>query len=321
MHEYRRVGPTFWSGRTGKALKAKGSEAVIVALYLMTCQHSNMLGMYFVPRDYIAADTGLGIEGASKGLQWAIEAGFCRYDDDTEVVWVVEMAAYQIGDRLDAKDLRCKGIQREYNSLQDNPFLPMFFERYGAAFHMTECRPSGEPLQSPFKAPPKPGTGTGAETEEGAGPVTAPANPPADPPTDPPPAPPAAVAASTRGTRLGEDWQLPRSWGDWALAEFPGWTADKVRVQADSFRDFWVAKTGKDATKLDWQATWRNWCRSPIAQRAAATGSAGKSFREQDADQAARRVAEATGGLLGAKASPTTTQEVFDVEDAAIRLG
>jgi uncharacterized protein YdaU (DUF1376 family) len=28
-----------------------------------------------------------------------------------------------------------------------------------------------------------------------------------------------------------------------------------------NFRDYWAAKAGKDAAKLDWQATWRQWAR------------------------------------------------------------
>jgi hypothetical protein len=87
----------------------------------------------------------------------------------------------------------------------------------------------------------------------------------------PPAAPSAADAAATtgqdRGARLPKDWALPKAWGDWAIAEYPLWTAEKVRKEAAAFRDHWTAKTGKDATKLDWNATWRNWCRSDIAHR------------------------------------------------------
>lgn len=68
--------------------------------------------------------------------------------------------------------------------------------------------------------------------------------------------------ANKRGTRLPQDWQLPKAWGEWALAEFKTWTTDVVRVEADKFRDFWHSKAGKEAAKLDWQATWRNWCRN-----------------------------------------------------------
>lgn len=42
--------------------------------------------------------------------------------------------------------------------------------------------------------------------------------------------------------------------------------AGAVHVEADKFRDYWVAKTGKDATKHDWLATWRNWCRNAVAR-------------------------------------------------------
>lgn len=83
----------------------------------------------------------------------------------------------------------------------------------------------------------------------------------------PGPATPAAAAPATRGSRLPADWALPKTWGDWALAKYPHWTAETVRSVAGKFRNHWVAKTGKDATKLDWKATWENWVDSGITQR------------------------------------------------------
>lgn len=64
---------------------------------------------------------------------------------------------------------------------------------------------------------------------------------------------------SPRGCSLREDWVLPEDWKTWAEAERPD--LDVVTV-ADSFRDYWVAKPGKDGRKADWQATWRNWVRN-----------------------------------------------------------
>lgn len=49
--------------------------------------------------------------------------------------------------------------------------------------------------------------------------------------------------------------------------------AQAVAVEADKFRDYWTAKAGKDAAKLDWLATWRNWCRNAAARRPAAAAS------------------------------------------------
>lgn len=63
-----------------------------------------------------------------------------------------------------------------------------------------------------------------------------------------------------RATRLPETWVLPLEWGQWAVKE--GWPETVIRSEADKFRDYWIGKSGKDATKADWSATWRNWMRN-----------------------------------------------------------
>lgn len=63
-----------------------------------------------------------------------------------------------------------------------------------------------------------------------------------------------------RGCRLPEDWVLSKELGDWALSE--GWPEETVRLEAEKFRDYWHSATGRNATKLDWAATWRNWMRN-----------------------------------------------------------
>ncbi|OMS46496.1 hypothetical protein [Burkholderia pseudomallei] len=153
MREYGKIGPRFWIGNTGKKLKKAGPEAVVVGLYLITSPHSNMLGLYYQPELFIAHETGLGIEGASKGLRGCIEAGFCAYDSDTEIVWVYEMATYQIGESLSANDKRSIGVQNEYNSLPENPYLAPFFQKYRAAFNLTKKREMKKGHVSPTEAP------------------------------------------------------------------------------------------------------------------------------------------------------------------------
>jgi hypothetical protein len=74
-------------------------------------------------------------------------------------------------------------------------------------------------------------------------------------------------APSQRGTRLPKDWELPAEWMDWSLAEHPHWGPQTVQGIAAKFGRYWRAKAGKDATKLDWLATWQNWCTSDITQR------------------------------------------------------
>jgi hypothetical protein len=144
------------------------------------------------------------------------------------------------------------------------------------------------------------------------------------PSRSPPPPPPAAeAAATTRGTRIRPDWLLPRAWGDWALAKYPHWTADIVRDVALKFHNHWKGKTGKDATKLDWYATWQNWCMSGITQREnpapRVDGRGGMTSEQQFAASVAKgeriraqRRAEAAGANALASPGPQG-MEVIDV--------
>ncbi|ENN94010.1 DUF1376 domain-containing protein [Bartonella vinsonii] len=67
----------------------------------------------------------------------------------------------------------------------------------------------------------------------------------------------ATRSRSNRGCRLPENFAPDY---DFAIAE--GLPPERVKVEIAKFRDYWKAKTGKDATKIDWQATWRNWIRN-----------------------------------------------------------
>lgn len=155
MRDYAKVGPQFWIGPTGKKIKASGAEATIVAMYLITSPHSNMLGLYYLPTLYIAHETGLGLDGAAKGMKLCADAGFCSYDEATEMVWVHEMASYQIANELKEDDRRCRGVQNDYDALPANAFLGAFFDKYAKRFHMT-LRRAPKPAESPLQAPSMP---------------------------------------------------------------------------------------------------------------------------------------------------------------------
>ncbi|QRY70346.1 hypothetical protein JVX98_10250 [Ensifer sp. PDNC004] len=62
---------------------------------------------------------------------------------------------------------------------------------------------------------------------------------------------------SGRATRLPEDFEP-----DWGFAAGLGFGRAEAGVEFDKFRDYWRAKSGRDATKLDWAAAWRNWMRN-----------------------------------------------------------
>lgn len=149
MRDYGTVSPKFWTQGTGKALRGN-PEAQIVALYLMTSPHSNMIGVFHLPLLYIAHETGLTMEGASKGLQRGIDSGFCQYDAETETVFVIEMAHYQIGETLKAKDLRAKSIYKLYAAIEGSRLGDAFFDRYGDDFSLPS-KPLASPLEGALK--------------------------------------------------------------------------------------------------------------------------------------------------------------------------
>lgn len=232
MRDYGKVAPQFWTGTTGKALKAAGPEAVIVAMYLMTSPHANMIGVYYLPTLYLAHETGLG-EGALKGLQRCIEAGFCTYDKASEYVFVHSMAKFQIAESLKREDKRCKGVENELARVPSALLRKAFSDIYAAAFHI-ESADNAE-------APSKPLASQEQEQEQEQEQKKS------------------RGARSPTGSRLPADWTLPDDWLAWARKERPG--LDIVQ-EGEKFRDFWHSKAGKDGRKADWKATWRNWIRN-----------------------------------------------------------
>ncbi|QEE09234.1 DUF1376 domain-containing protein [Bartonella kosoyi] len=64
---------------------------------------------------------------------------------------------------------------------------------------------------------------------------------------------------ANRGCRLPADFEPDY---DFAIEE--GLPPERVKVEIAKFRDYWHSKAGANATKIDWQATWRNWVRKAI---------------------------------------------------------
>jgi len=72
--------------------------------------------------------------------------------------------------------------------------------------------------------------------------------------------------AANRGSRLPPDWRPSQADTDFAASQ--GLTHGETTHEAARFRDFWTAQPGAKGCKLDWPATWRNWCRTAGQQAA-----------------------------------------------------
>jgi hypothetical protein len=76
-------------------------------------------------------------------------------------------------------------------------------------------------------------------------------------------------SARKRATRIDPDWHPSEI--DRAYAAKLGFDESAILRIAEKFKNYWLAQPGKNAAKLDWQATWRNWVISE-AERNPPTG-------------------------------------------------
>ena len=150
MRDYGIISPRFWIGETGKALRGD-QAAQVLAVYLMTSPHSSMTGVYHCPILYMAHETGMDKEGASKTLQRLIDGGFCEYDEASETVFVVRMAAYQISETLNPGDKRVIGLKRDLQKMPEGRIKSRFLEVYGSAFHLLDEVKKPSTFQAPSK--------------------------------------------------------------------------------------------------------------------------------------------------------------------------
>ena len=75
--------------------------------------------------------------------------------------------------------------------------------------------------------------------------------------TSPPVSPPSGGSRRKRATRIPDDFELTDERR--LVAEAEKQPAERTFAK---FRDYWRAASGARARKHDWDATWRNWCRT-----------------------------------------------------------
>lgn len=153
MRDYAKVSPRFWTGTTGRELRAKGADCQLVALYLLTCPSSNMIGLYYLPIPTVAHETGMTLEGASKALRRVCDGVFAHYDEASETVWVVNMARDQIGEQLKPTDKQAIGAARALEEHRSSSLALKFHAHYREAFHLPPSKAIASPIEGPSMPP------------------------------------------------------------------------------------------------------------------------------------------------------------------------
>jgi hypothetical protein len=92
---YHKVSPLFWKDEMVRAWIAAGQDqAVLLALYMLTCFHRNSEGLYYLPKAYVEADLGWQAEQVGELMARLLEGRFIEYDDRAEVVFVCNALKY-----------------------------------------------------------------------------------------------------------------------------------------------------------------------------------------------------------------------------------
>jgi len=150
--QYGVLFPRFWEGTTGRQLQEKGRDAVILAAYLASCRHANMIGLYELPLVFLERELSVLRSRAHilKAFHALQEVSYATYDMGTEHVWVREMARIRLGlepaETINQGDNKHKAVVKLYVSAKSNPFLAPFFDRYHATLRLADGR-IGPPLQ------------------------------------------------------------------------------------------------------------------------------------------------------------------------------
>lgn len=134
MRDYSTIASTFWTGKTGRALRSDHNSQLL-AMYLVTAPSANMIGLYYIPIVTMAHDTGLTEAEVMASLKALASAdGFLDWDEETETVFVRTMARRQIGlapgSTMKPGDKRVGAIIRMLGDVSNERQLDMFWQEY-----------------------------------------------------------------------------------------------------------------------------------------------------------------------------------------------
>ncbi len=116
-----------------------------------------------------------------------------------------------------------------------------------------------------------------------------------------------AVVRKPRGSRLPEGWEPSEDGRAYASAR-----GLNPQDELDAFRDHWTAESRATASKLDWNAAWRTWCRNAVKFKRPSERNVGVTTpaAETVAQYQARMAEERAASLQGVTAPPREVLEL-----------
>ncbi|EKE01120.1 MAG: hypothetical protein ACD_21C00209G0004 [uncultured bacterium] len=137
MKSFSKLYSDFWINYDHSEVLGTGVDGQLMALYLQSNTHRNMLGAYYLPLLYISSDLKLPVKKVQAVLKKLCEINYCKYDEKTKYVWVCNLVFEQVGEDVSDKDNCVKALQTIWESLPAKlEFLGEIYNKYHDAFHL-----------------------------------------------------------------------------------------------------------------------------------------------------------------------------------------
>ncbi len=105
---YYRIAPKIWRHAMVHHWQ---TETTVLALYLLTCPHRNIAGLYVLPLAYITADLALPMEIIEAHLHILRTEDFIQYDDENQVLFLRNALAYDAPENGNQRKGAVKALQ------------------------------------------------------------------------------------------------------------------------------------------------------------------------------------------------------------------
>ncbi len=89
MASYSKVSLLLWKDREIRKLVRSGEQVTaLIFVYLLTCDHRNSEGLYWLPKEYVESDLALDADEVSRRFAALMDRRRIEYDEEAEVVFL-----------------------------------------------------------------------------------------------------------------------------------------------------------------------------------------------------------------------------------------
>jgi hypothetical protein len=142
MRDYGKVHTSFWASETVRDLD---DDCRLLALYLLTCTHSNMAGAFRLPDGYVVEDLGWTSERFRNGIETLSTSGFVSYCNRSKWVLIIKFLSWNKPENPN----QWKAVAKFIGAIPENcSFRNQMLERVPEPFR-------NSPVPSPVPVPEK----------------------------------------------------------------------------------------------------------------------------------------------------------------------